>query len=86
MKNSVELSCTPFLFAADYIYANDFIGVAYVNGHETWVGKFLEHSEKPNCMLVTTSADWGLWSITPIFIGDKLTINKTLYGVDRYTG
>lgn len=74
--------------AEDFIPAHSLIGLAVVKDRHapvlrgtiyTPLGAYLLDSIAPNCMLLTESNYWTLWSTQDIFINHALSIDTRLY-------
>lgn len=81
------------IIAADFIPANELLGIAFVEDERnelegffnniiiTPLGAWLMHNDNPNCMLVTTTRYYQLWSIKDIEVHRPLSIDRRIYNI-----
>lgn len=76
------------LFARDSIQPNTCIGIThkkepgcpFPNGLiRTPLGGFINHSENPNCFILTTSEYWELYTTHVVMPLEELTVDYRLY-------
>jgi len=79
------------LFAIKEIPKDTNLGTSHVKQYSQWIrtplGGFYNHSEKPNCIKKSFNnvfKDWmDLVAIADIATGEEITVNYTLYKVDK---
>lgn len=76
--------------ANEYLVEGTLLGIAYIKVQDemgmtmlvaTPLGGFIQHAERPNCILQTVNNYWSLWAINDIRIHEEITLNFNHYGL-----
>lgn len=76
------------LMASEYLPEDTLIGISHVEDDSgnfeaglvrTIVGALINHSDTPNCILITTEKYWRLWTIEEIYPNYELTVDYRQY-------
>jgi SET domain-containing protein len=70
------------IFAVEDIKKGTELGITHVMVWQSWIrtplGGFINHSEDPNCFILTNLHDRQLYTIKPIKEGQELTVYYTI--------